>query len=141
MIFDHDYVGVFPDGAIRHVNDLQYAISAMEGCTVYSVGQSGHIWVYNIPAGAILCGSSGMHYFNCRQKFGVYDKDSYEAKFFLGDNGVNWTNEDLPSHTCHRSFLNLDLAQSYSNWMKNDARYKDNVRAWHRRCDAWNSRI
>lgn len=127
----HKFVGVYPDGAIKNASDLLYIIATNEDepTTLYAVVQSGHISKITIrPNSKIERTDWGADFIMIH---GVYG----DSKMFLGDRGIASGNSQRCPHNSHRTFLNLDLAFSYSQWMKNDEPYKESVRRWHKSCD------
>lgn len=126
-IFNHDYVGKFPEGSIRHIRDLMYGIQERGGCTVYTVGQRGIIEEITFDEDAFVQRTSWGAYYIEYQEDCAWSPGRRTDKFFLDDRGVSWGDSEVPSHTCHRTFFDKKKAEEYANWMKNDSVYQQNV--------------
>lgn len=64
-----------------------------------------------------------------------FDDETRVCQFYLEQYGISDDEQD--SQQAFQAFFDLEQAQAYSDYMKNDAAYMASVKAWHKYCDSW----
>ena len=127
-----------PVGSIRHKGEISshpsypvivHTVNQIGYIETYSIVETHHVAKFQWSDGGM---SSG---FLIATRTNSYDNQTRVCQFYLEQYGIS--EDDRESQQAFQAFFDLEQAQAYSDYMKNDANYMASVKAWHKHCDSW----